>query len=300
MAAWSSTTHYAIRDTASSGGLLYIALVPNINVVPGSDRTTWILFASPPSPVVEVAMVGDGAVYEVAVPGSPVQFEGTFAPALVPQAAHTVLAGPTSGGSATPSFRALVAGDIPGGGGGSALTDSHILVGNASNVATDVAMSGDAAISNTGAVTVSKSGGVAFGSAAFVGTGTFDLAGAASTAQTNAEAFAANASNISSGTIGAGFLPLGSAAAFGAFKVDGTTITAAAGVLSAVSSGSGGGGAASIQDDGTNLYVAMSDADGQLIVDGSGDPIFVKEVLPANAIPSVGNPAMMAIANFRF
>lgn len=41
-----------------------------------------------------------------------------------------------------------------GSGGSSALTNTHIFVGNGSNVATDVAMSGDAHISNTGAVTI--------------------------------------------------------------------------------------------------------------------------------------------------
>src|SRR5690348_2919812 len=35
------------------------------------------------------------------------------------------------------------------------LTDSHIMVGNGSNQAADVAMSGDATINDTGAVTVS-------------------------------------------------------------------------------------------------------------------------------------------------
>lgn len=49
--------------------------------------------------------------------------------------------------------------------------------------------------------------------------------------------------------------------------------------------GGSGGGAASIQDDGTNVYVALSDADGQLILDGSGDPIFILEVLPKSAVP---------------
>jgi hypothetical protein len=39
---------------------------------------------------------------------------------------------------------------------GKALTAAHIYVGNASNVAADVAMSGDATIDNTGAVTVSS------------------------------------------------------------------------------------------------------------------------------------------------
>lgn len=44
-----------------------------------------------------------------------------------------------------------------------ALTNTHILVGNGSNVATDVAMSGDATIANTGAVTVAKVNGVTYG-----------------------------------------------------------------------------------------------------------------------------------------
>lgn len=43
------------------------------------------------------------------------------------------------------------------------LTNTHILVGNASNVATDVAMSGDATLANTGAISVTKTGGVSFG-----------------------------------------------------------------------------------------------------------------------------------------
>ncbi len=38
------------------------------------------------------------------------------------------------------------------------LTEAHILVGNASDIATDVAMSGDATIANTGALTLANSG----------------------------------------------------------------------------------------------------------------------------------------------
>jgi hypothetical protein len=48
----------------------------------------------------------------------------------------------------------------PTGGLSGTLTSAHILVGNGSNVATDVAVSGDASLSNTGAVTVSKLNGV--------------------------------------------------------------------------------------------------------------------------------------------
>lgn len=43
-----------------------------------------------------------------------------------------------------------------------ALTNTHIFVGNAANVATDVALSGDATMANTGAITVSSTGGVPF------------------------------------------------------------------------------------------------------------------------------------------
>lgn len=45
-----------------------------------------------------------------------------------------------------------------------ALTHNHIFVGSASNVAGDVAMSGDATIADTGAITVTKTGGAAFDS----------------------------------------------------------------------------------------------------------------------------------------
>jgi hypothetical protein len=42
----------------------------------------------------------------------------------------------------------------------STLTSAYLYVGNASNVATGVALSGDASLSNAGAITVSKIGGV--------------------------------------------------------------------------------------------------------------------------------------------
>lgn len=45
--------------------------------------------------------------------GSPVTTSGTLTGSLSTQSANTVLAGPTSGGSATPAFRAPVAADIP-------------------------------------------------------------------------------------------------------------------------------------------------------------------------------------------
>lgn len=65
---------------------------------------------------------GSGTVTSVAltvpsvllsVSGSPITTSGTFAVTLATQTANTVLAGATSGGAATPTFRTLVAADIP-------------------------------------------------------------------------------------------------------------------------------------------------------------------------------------------
>lgn len=49
----------------------------------------------------------------LSVSGSPITDSGTLAVTLATQAANLVFAGPTSGGAATPTFRALVVADIP-------------------------------------------------------------------------------------------------------------------------------------------------------------------------------------------
>lgn len=66
---------------------------------------------------------GGGTVTSVAmsvpsflsVAGSPITTTGTFAVTLATQTANTIFAGPTSGGAATPTFRALVLTDLPSG-----------------------------------------------------------------------------------------------------------------------------------------------------------------------------------------
>lgn len=66
---------------------------------------------------------GEGTVTSVAltmpgvfsVAGSPVTTSGTLAVSLATETANTVWAGPTSGGAATPTFRALVTSDLPAG-----------------------------------------------------------------------------------------------------------------------------------------------------------------------------------------
>lgn len=76
----------------------------------------------------------------------------------------STLVSPFSGGTATTGGPAIYAYYSVGGSAtGLALTNGHILVGNASAVATDVAMSGDATISNTGAVAIARASAATFG-----------------------------------------------------------------------------------------------------------------------------------------
>ena len=61
--------------------------------------------------VTSVALSLPTSIFDVT--GSPVTSSGTLSATLDTQTANYVWAGPTSGGAATPAFRALVAGDIP-------------------------------------------------------------------------------------------------------------------------------------------------------------------------------------------
>lgn len=68
---------------------------------------------SSPSSGGTVTSVGLALPTEFAISGSPVTGAGTLTGSWNAQSANAVLAGPTSGGAATPTFRALVSGDIP-------------------------------------------------------------------------------------------------------------------------------------------------------------------------------------------
>ena len=66
--------------------------------------------------VTSVAMTGDGVIFGT-IAGSPITDSGTFdlSSSLLTQLANTFLAGPSSGADAAPTFRALVADDLPDG-----------------------------------------------------------------------------------------------------------------------------------------------------------------------------------------
>lgn len=76
-----------------------------------SNGTTWISSAPATSGTVTSVALTMPAIFSVA--GSPVTSSGTLAVTLAAETANTVWAGPTSGGAATPTFRALVAADLP-------------------------------------------------------------------------------------------------------------------------------------------------------------------------------------------
>lgn len=115
----------------------------------------------------------------LSVSGSPITVSGTFAVTLATQAANVVFAGPVSGGSATPAFRALVAADIPnlaaskitsgtlgvavGGTGvnGSSASNGQLLIGNGTGFTLAALTAGtNVTITNgVGTITINASGG---------------------------------------------------------------------------------------------------------------------------------------------
>ncbi len=119
---------------------------PNIQ---DSATVTWAKSGS--NLIATASGVGGGSVTSVglslpsifSVSGSPVTTSGTLTGTLATATANTVFAGPTSGGSATPVFRALVSGDIPNNaiptngsaysvvGGSAVATDNWIALTNA-------------------------------------------------------------------------------------------------------------------------------------------------------------------------
>lgn len=77
-----------------------------------SAQSTGLKWANPSNGTVSSVALSEGVLFTVS--GSPVTTTGTLTLTLKSAAANNVFAGPTTGASAAPAFRALVAGDIPG------------------------------------------------------------------------------------------------------------------------------------------------------------------------------------------
>jgi hypothetical protein len=149
-------------------------------------------------------------------------------------ASITALSLGTASTKATSYFQTALTNPVTGPGSGA--TVGHLAVmGNTSGTSiTDggavpvgtVTLSGSpvspniAAFSSSSAITAATSANIQTA----IGASVYDTSGAAATAQSNAETFAANASNISSGTVGIAYLPTGTSSST---VVKGGTITAA-------------------------------------------------------------------------
>jgi hypothetical protein len=150
----------------------------------GSSSMTWTT-VSGSGTVTSVAMTGDGVIFNSTVGGSPVTTSGTLVPALLTQTANTVLCGPTSGGAAAPTFRALVAADIPSGApvAWSSLTNAlgALTLANAGNATT---FNQTSAVNWTWANTTSATVTTPQNAPAFIWSGQYWATGAATGADT--------------------------------------------------------------------------------------------------------------------
>ncbi|MBZ5508493.1 MAG: hypothetical protein LAO78_23800 [Acidobacteriia bacterium] len=108
--AWDSATVYTSYDVVTFGGSVYAARISNVNVTPGTSDANWMQIIPASAGVTSVALTVP-AILSVA--GSPITTSGTLAVSLVNQAANKVWSGPTTGADAAPTFRVLVAADLP-------------------------------------------------------------------------------------------------------------------------------------------------------------------------------------------
>lgn len=106
----------------------------------GVDPVTWVLYSSGQGTVTSVDLTMPGIF---AVTGNPVTTAGTLQVALNTQTANTVFAGPSGGGAANPTFRSLVAADIPLSLGGT--TFSSLTVTGTTDLQGDITVGSDSA-----------------------------------------------------------------------------------------------------------------------------------------------------------
>ena len=120
------------------------------------NSTTKALTNASTATVSSVTFTGDGTVLS-STPSTAVTTSGTLTAALKTQTANTVLAGPVGGGAVSPTFRSLVAADIPSLPYAGTTTGQTILAGNNIGGFQNVTLSGLSY--NTGTSTLSVTGG---------------------------------------------------------------------------------------------------------------------------------------------
>lgn len=147
-----------------------------IYTLPNADGTSGYVLSTNGSGVLSWVLNGAGSVSSVAlsmpsefsVSGSPVTTTGTFTVTKANQSANTVFAGPTSGGAAAPTFRALVEADHGANTvNTAAIKDANVTLAKIENISTDRLLGRDTAGSGVpeqltvgGGVEFTGSGGI--------------------------------------------------------------------------------------------------------------------------------------------
>lgn len=137
-----------LRTDGAAGTTLYTKIT-------GTGNTGWAALTSNLGTVTSVALTMP-AIFSVG--GSPIITNGTLAVTLATETANFVWAGPTSGGAATPTFRALVTADLPAGTG----TVTSFSAGNLSPLFTTSVATASSTPALTFALT-NAAGGTLFG-----------------------------------------------------------------------------------------------------------------------------------------
>lgn len=102
-----------VTSLNSLTGALTLVAGSGITITPSGSSITIAATGGGSGTVTSVALA-DGSTSPIyTISGSPVTTSGTLTLTLSTQAANTVFAGPASGGNAQPTFRALVAADVP-------------------------------------------------------------------------------------------------------------------------------------------------------------------------------------------
>jgi hypothetical protein len=111
---WDSTVNYVLFDSVSYGGSSWVCIFPNTNVTPGTDNAKWNLLAAKGDTGTISSVFGRTTAAITAQTGDYTAAQVTNALDMTAtRPANKVLAGPTTGADAAPTFRSLVANDIP-------------------------------------------------------------------------------------------------------------------------------------------------------------------------------------------